>query len=236
MSIEYARSAGQPVALEPAQRIGGGRIYESITAAYNRAVALALIVALVPLWIAIAVLIKLTSPGPVLFRMPIVGRGGKVFTYYKFRTMKPDQDDGGHRDWIRAFVRSDQPYAQDTDGAPIFKLVDDPRVTRVGRWLRKTSMDELPQLLNVLRGEMNIVGPRPPVSYEYQLYRPHERQRLAVKPGITGLYQVRKRGRASFSEMLALDLEYARRRSLWLDLWIMLRTPRAMLHGEVSKP
>ncbi len=235
MSLDYAEKHGRISTVMEPREIGGGPLYELLTAAYNRAAALALIVMLAPLWMAIAVAIKVNSRGPVLFRMPIVGRGGRVFTYYKFRTMKSGQDDGGHRAWIRAFVQGDQPYARDADGKAVYKLVDDPRVTRTGGWLRKTSLDELPQLINVLRGEMNIVGPRPPVSYEYELYRPHERMRLAVRPGITGLYQVNKRGRASFSEMLALDLEYARRRSLWLDILIMLRTPRAML-GEVSKP
>ncbi|MBI5287645.1 MAG: sugar transferase [Chloroflexi bacterium] len=235
MNIDYARNAERLAASRTQEYSSGHRMYELITAAYNRAIALALIVVLAPLWLAIAVLIKLSSPGPVLFCMPIVGRRGATFTYYKFRTMKIGQDDSEHREWIRAFVRDDQPYSRDSAGSAVFKVVDDPRVTRVGRWLRNASLDELPQLINILRGEMNLVGPRPPIAYEYGLYRPHERLRLAVKPGITGLYQVQKRGRASFSQMLALDLEYVQRRSLWLDLWIMLRTPQAMLQGEVSR-
>jgi len=236
MNLDYAKRTERLAASRTQEHSSGHRGYDLVTAAYNRAIAFGLIVALVPLWLTIALLIKLTSPGPVLFRMPIVGQLGSTFTYYKFRTMKIGQDDSGHRDWIRAFVRDDQPYTRDPAGSPVFKVVDDPRVTRVGRWLRRASLDELPQLINILRGEMNLVGPRPPIAYEYGLYRPHERLRLAVKPGITGLYQVRKRGRASFSEMLALDLEYVQRRSLWLDLSIILRTPRAMLQGEVSRP
>ena len=233
MSLEYI-SANAPVRA-PAREVlvGGGRVYEMITALYGRTLALALIAVLAPLWLVIAALIKATSPGPVLFRMPIIGRGGRAFTYYKFRTMKTGGDNGEHQKWIRSFVQSDKPYARDEAGAPIYKMTNDPRVTRVGRWLRRASLDEMPQLLNVLRGEMNIIGPRPPVAYEYGLYGPRERTRLAVKPGMTGLYQVRKRGRATFSEMLELDLEYVRRRSLWLDLQIALRTPRAILHGEV---
>jgi lipopolysaccharide/colanic/teichoic acid biosynthesis glycosyltransferase len=234
MSVEYV-NAGMPVHLATREVLpGGGRVYEIITAFYGRAFALTTIVILTPLWLAIAAVIKATSPGPVLFRTPIVGRGGRVFTYYKFRTMKDGGDNDEHQRWIRSFVRSDQPYTRDDAGLPVYKMTNDPRVTRVGRWLRRVSLDEMPQLLNVLRGEMNVVGPRPPVLYEYGLYGPRERMRVAVKPGITGLYQVRRRGRASFNEMLELDLEYVKRRSLRLDLQIMLRTPKAILHGEVT--
>ncbi len=214
--------------------IGGSWFYELVTAIYGRAVALTAIVALAPLWAVVAIAIKLTSPGPVLFRTPIIGRDGRPFVYNKFRTMLIGGDDTEHRRWIRAWVYADRPYAHDDGGQPVYKLTSDPRVTRVGRWLRRASIDEMPQLLNVLRGEMNIVGPRPPVVYEYGLYGPHARGRVAVKPGITGLYQVRRRGRATFSQMLELDLEYVRRRSLWLDLCIIARTPLAILRGEVT--
>jgi lipopolysaccharide/colanic/teichoic acid biosynthesis glycosyltransferase len=236
MNVEYAKTERRTnVAMQP-REIAGGAVYELITAAYNRAIALLLLVMMAPLWALIAMAIKADTRGPVLFCLPIIGRNGRVFTYYKFRTMRTGEDDAGHREWIRAFVQNDRPYARDAEGNAVFKLIEDPRVTRVGRWLRKVSLDEAPQLINVLRGEMNLVGPRPPVPYEYALYASYERKRLAVKPGITGLYQVSKRGRASFSEMLALDLEYARRRSFWLDLRIMLRTPLAIAQGEVSKP
>jgi lipopolysaccharide/colanic/teichoic acid biosynthesis glycosyltransferase len=233
MSVEYLRAgaADRPARAEDAP--AGGRTYEWITALYGRAIALSAIIGLAPLWLAIAIAIKATSRGPVLFRIPIAGRGGRVFTYLKFRTMVDGGDDGDHQRWIESFVSADQPYTRDADGQPVYKLTNDPRVTTVGRLLRRTSLDEMPQLINVLRGDMNIIGPRPPMLYEYGLYGPRERRRLAVRPGITGMYQVNKRGRASFSEMLELDLEYVRRRSLWLDLKILLRTPRAILHGEV---
>jgi len=213
--------------------IGGSRVYEIVTALYGRAIALTAIIVFAPLWLAIAVAIKATSAGPVLFRTPIVGRDGRVFTYHKFRTMTTGGSDEGHRRWIESFVSGDQPYTTDATGVPVYKMTNDSRVTRVGRLLRRLSLDEMPQLINVLLGDMNVIGPRPPVLYEYRLYGPRERMRTAIKPGITGLYQVSRRGRASFSEMLELDLEYLRRRSLWLDLRILLRTPQALLHGEV---
>ena len=221
--------------LEHKLRPGGGRTYEIIGGIIGRVLAAGVLVALSPLWLVIAAAIKLTSDGPVLFQAPVAGLNGRVFEYYKFRTMYVGSDKTEHVRWIKAFVHGDRPYTRDQSGLPVYKVIDDPRVTWVGRWLRRFSIDEVPQLLNVLRGDMNIVGPRPPVVYEYELYGPEERRRLAVKPGITGLYQVQMRGRASFSEMLGLDLEYIRRRSLWLDLQILLRTPWVVLmeHGIV---
>jgi lipopolysaccharide/colanic/teichoic acid biosynthesis glycosyltransferase len=183
-----------------------------------------------PLWLAIAVAIRLTSPGPALYRGPVVGLGGRTFTYYKFRSMRPG-DDSHHREWLRDFVRADKPFL-DSEGEPVYKAVNDARITPVGRFVRRFSLDEVPQLINVLRGEMSIVGPRPPIPAEYEVYDEPARRRLAVRPGITGLYQVTARSRVPFSEMLAIDLDYIRRRSLGLDLWIMLRTVGAMLQGE----
>ncbi len=217
---------------ESGLRPGGGRVYEVVTGVYNRLLAAAALLLLSPLWLAIALVIRLTSPGPALFRAPVVGRNGRVFQYYKFRTMYVDRDNEGHVRWIEEFVRDDRPHSTDARGRPVYKYNDDATVTAVGGWLRRFSLDEVPQMLNVLRGDMNIVGPRPPVLYEYDLYGPDERQRLVVKPGITGLYQARRRGRASFSEMLQLDVEYVRRRSLWLDIQIILKTPLLMLRGQ----
>lgn len=234
MTAALARTELAPAVAAEDFTIGGGRTYELVTAIWGRTIAFAAIVVLAPLWFVVAIAIKLTSPGPILFRTPIIGQGGRPFVYNKFRTMQMGGDDAEHRRWVRAWVFADRPYARDGDGRPVFKLTNDPRVTRVGRWLRRTSIDEMPQLINVLRGEMNVVGPRPPVVYEYGLYGPRARRRVAVKPGITGLYQVRRRGRATFSEMLELDLEYVRRRSLWLDLSIIAHTPLAILRGEVT--
>jgi len=231
-SQEYSTVMVLESALENDLQPRGGRTYEMITAIYNRVLAAAVLVLLSPLWLAIALAIRLTSPGPALFRAPVVGRNGRVFQYYKFRTMHFGRDNGEHVRWIEEFVRNDRPYSRDAEGRPVYKYNDGAAVTAAGRWLRRFSLDEIPQMLNVLRGDMNIVGPRPPVLYEYDLYGPNERKRLAVKPGITGLYQARRRGRASFSEMLQLDLEYVRRRSLWLDIRIILKTPLVMLKGR----
>jgi lipopolysaccharide/colanic/teichoic acid biosynthesis glycosyltransferase len=183
-----------------------------------------------PLWLAIAVAIRISGPGPALYRGPVVGLGGRTFTYYKFRSMRSG-DDSHHKAWLRDFVRADRPFL-DSEGEPVYKAVDDARVTPVGRFLRRFSLDEVPQLINVLIGDMSVVGPRPPIPAEYEVYDESARGRLAVKPGITGLYQVTARSRVPFSEMLAIDLDYIRRRSLGLDLSIMLRTVGAMLPGE----
>jgi lipopolysaccharide/colanic/teichoic acid biosynthesis glycosyltransferase len=194
-------------------------------------VAAGTLTALSPVWLVIGAAIRLTSPGPALYRAPVVGKDGQVFTYYKFRTMVAG-DDSGHRRWLEEFVRSDQPSFLDTEGKPVYKAVNDPRVTPLGRILRRLSIDEVPQMINVLRGEMSLVGPRPPLPAEFEHYEPGARQRLAVKPGITGLYQVTARSRVPFSGMLRIDLDYIRRRSAWLDLWIMARTAWAMVRGR----
>lgn len=190
------------------------------------AVAGATLVLLSPIWLAIAILIRVTSPGPALYRATVVGKDGRRFTYFKFRSMIAG-DDRHHREWLRDFVTRDTPYRD-----RVYKVEADPRVTPVGRVLRRLSLDEVPQLINVLRGEMSIVGPRPPIPFEYELYDERARRRLAVKPGITGLYQVTARSQVPFSRMLALDLEYIERRSLGLDLAIMVRTVGVMLTGR----
>lgn len=183
-----------------------------------------------PVWLAIAAAIRLTSPGPSLFSRVVAGRDGRPFRYYKFRTMRAGSDQH-HVEWLRAFVTADRPYTV-TRGSPVYKAVDDPRVTGLGRWLRRLSVDEVPQLINVLRGEMSVVGPRPPVLAEYEMYDGEAKRRLAVKPGITGLYQVTARSRVPFSGMLALDCDYIRRRATTLDLQIMWRTAWVMLSGS----
>ena len=204
----------------------GAMPYDTYKRWLDLAVAIPVLVLFSPIWLALAAAIRLTSQGPVLFRRTVVGQGGKPFTYYKFRSMRGG-DDSHHREWLKNFVTRDQPYR---DGG--FKVTNDPRVTRVGRFLRRTSLDEVPQLINVLKGEMSIVGPRPPIEYEYELYDNIAKTRLAVKPGITGLYQVTARSRVPFSGMLALDLEYIRHRSLRLDLCIITRTLKVMMTGS----
>ena len=196
-------------------------------------VAAALLGLSAPVWAIAALLIKRDSPGPVLYVQPAIGRGGRPFRFYKFRTMTVGGDKEEHRRYLEAFVRGEPLPGDETpaDGA-VYKMTDDPRLTRAGKLLRRASLDELPQLWDVLKGDMSLVGPRPPLPYEYELYDDWARQRLTVRPGITGLYQITRRSRVPFREMVETDLEYIRRRSLWLDLWIMLRTPFAMLLGR----
>jgi lipopolysaccharide/colanic/teichoic acid biosynthesis glycosyltransferase len=186
-------------------------------------VAIVMAVVLAPLILAIVVIIKLESRGPVLFRQERVGRGHRPFKVAKFRTMHHGAEDGVHRDHIVALIASDQPAA---------KLTDDARVTRAGALLRRTSLDELPQLWNVLRGDMSLVGPRPPIPYEVERYPAHWQERFAVKPGITGLWQVTGRSEVSLQRMIELDIEYVRRRSVWFNTWILLRTVPAVLTGR----
>jgi lipopolysaccharide/colanic/teichoic acid biosynthesis glycosyltransferase len=201
-------------------------VYELVKRLADLTVSAAILILLSPVWILIAVAVRATSPGPALFKRIVVGQAGRKFIYYKFRTMRQG-DDSHHREWLKDFVTSDSAYAGGD-----FKVRDDPRVTPLGRFLRRASLDEVPQLINVLKGDMSIVGPRPPIEYEYELYDESAKRRLAVKPGITGLYQVTARSRVPFSKMLELDLEYIQKRSLWLDLSIMVRTPLAMIVGR----
>jgi lipopolysaccharide/colanic/teichoic acid biosynthesis glycosyltransferase len=190
-------------------------------------VAAAMLALLLPLMVAVAVAIRIDSRGPVLFRQRRVGRDQAPFTVNKFRTMHADASDKVHQEFVVSLIAGEVP-AQGNDGAR-FKLSSDPRVTRVGRILRKTSLDELPQLLNVLRGHMSLVGPRPAIPYEVDHYPAHWFGRFVVKPGITGLWQVNGRSQVPLEEMIKLDLEYVRRRSLWVNVWIILRTIPAVL-------
>jgi lipopolysaccharide/colanic/teichoic acid biosynthesis glycosyltransferase len=179
-----------------------------------------LVLVLAPLLLLIALIIKLDSPGPVLFRQQRVGRARRNFLVAKFRTMQHGADHDVHRDYMLALIES---------GTPAPKLAGDARVTRFGAFLRRTSLDELPQLWNVLRGEMSLVGPRPPIPYEVDHYPPHWFERFLVKPGVTGLWQVSGRSEVSLEEMIELDVDYARRRSVLLNVWILLRTLPAVL-------
>lgn len=181
-----------------------------------------------PLWVLAALLIRLDSRGPVFYVQPAVGRGGREFRFYKFRSMRADGDDRRHRRYLQAFVRGGPAAEGSAAEDGLYKMAEDSRITRAGRLLRRTSLDELPQLVNVLKGDMSIVGPRPPLPYEYELYDGRAKQRLAVRPGITGLYQITQRSRVPFEKMVEIDLDYIRRRSLWLDMSIMLWTPAAM--------
>jgi lipopolysaccharide/colanic/teichoic acid biosynthesis glycosyltransferase len=192
-----------------------------------------MLVLLSPLFLLIALAIKLTSKGPVFFRQERVGWYGKTFVFLKFRSMYVNNDTRVHEDYVKKLIASEaQPHSGNPD-KPIFKIVNDKRVTPLGKFLRRSSLDELPQFLNVLKGEMSLVGPRPPIPYELAAYKTwHRRRLLAVKPGITGLWQVTSRSTVQFDDMVRLDLRYASIWSLWLDFKILLRTPAAMVKGS----
>jgi lipopolysaccharide/colanic/teichoic acid biosynthesis glycosyltransferase len=198
--------------------------------ALDMAGSLALLALFSPALLAIWAVVKRTSPGPVLHHQVRIGRRGEPFTMYKFRTMYVNAGHGIHHDYMSWFIKSSGRTPR--TGGEVFKLTNDPRITPPGRFLRKASLDELPQFWNVLRGDMSLVGPRPPLPFEVEQYQPwHRRRVLEAKPGITGLWQVRGRSRTTFDEMVRMDLEYARTHSLWLDLKILAATPRAMFKG-----
>jgi len=181
-----------------------------------------------PFFAILPILITLTSKGPVLFRQVRVGRDGRKFQFLKFRSMYLDNDDVIHRDYVRQLIKGKIPGSQNS--RPVYKIQADPRVTPLGRFLRRYSLDELPQLINVLKGDMSLVGPRPPICYEVEHYCGWQRNRLIGKrPGITGLWQVTGRSSTTFDDMVRLDLRYLSRWTILLDLTILLRTPLAVL-------
>ncbi len=189
---------------------------------FDAGVSALLLALLSPLLLLIALAIKVTSAGPVFYRWQVVGRGGRPFTGYKFRTMV-----------VNADALKAQLMAANEMSGPVFKIKRDPRITPIGRFLRKLSLDELPQLWSVLKGDMSLVGPRPPLRAEYMQFTPWQRTKLSVTPGITCLWQIGGRNRvSSFDEWVQLDLDYIARRSFWFDLWILLRTVPAVLLGR----
>lgn len=186
-----------------------------------------------PLFAFISIMVKLTSKGPILFRQQRLGRFGVSFQCLKFRTMYANNDFNIHRDFITSVIKGTHQEGLGSVATPIFKMTNDPRVTRIGRFLRRSSLDELPQFINILIGDMSLVGPRPPIAYEFKEYDLwHRRRVLEVKPGLTGLWQVNGRSRVRFDEMVRLDLRYARRWNVWLDLKIIAKTPRAVVFGD----
>jgi len=209
----------------------GERIQESFKRALDIGGSLTLLALLSPLFLLIAILVKLKSPGPVFFKQARIGRKAQPFTMLKFRSMRVNADSAIHQQYVSWFITaSDQ---EKKSAAGVFKLTNDPRITPIGQFLRKTSLDELPQLWNVMRGDMSLVGPRPPLEYEVRKYAPwHCRRVLDAKPGITGLWQVTGRSRTTFDEMVRLDLRYARKVSVWTDIKILLATPRAVIMGK----
>jgi len=198
--------------------------YPVVKRAMDIAVASASLLFFLPLFLVVAAAIKLDSPGPVLFRQTRIGKGGKPFSFYKFRSMIRDAE--RHKEALR-----DRNEAE----APLFKIRNDPRVTAVGRILRKTSLDELPQMINVLKGEMSLVGPRPCLPYEWAAYEEWHKRRLSVLPGCTGLWQVHGRSEVGFEDMVVLDLYYIQNASPWMDLKLILQTVPVMLFGTGAK-
>jgi lipopolysaccharide/colanic/teichoic acid biosynthesis glycosyltransferase len=209
---------------------------------------------ILPLLVFVAVLIKLDSPGPAIYRQERVGakrrrRNGVFvweetpFTIYKFRTMQADAKSTLHRQFIEAYINGDEEamlriqaaQQKERESQDKYKLANDPRVTRVGKFLRKTSLDEIPQLWNVVKGDMSLVGPRPPIPYEVELYLFHHHERLHTTPGITGLWQVYGRSATSFEEMVKMDVDYIRQQSLLLDIKLILGTVTAVVSGKGAR-
>ena len=198
------------------------RTQTSLKRLFDCAISLCLLLLLSPFFLAISIVIKLSSRGPVFYRWKVVGRGGRPFTGYKFRSMI-----------VNADALREQLAARNEMTGPVFKITDDPRVTKVGGWLRKYSLDELPQLYSVLKGDMSLVGPRPPLVSEYEQFSDYQKQKMSVKPGMTCLWQVSGRNQISdFDEWVKLDLEYIAQWSLSLDLAILARTAGAVLSGS----
>lgn len=214
---ERKRTAGPALGQEAAKR------------ALDFSLALLLIVVLGPLLVLLWCLVRSTSSGPAFFRQERVGRNTRPFTMLKLRTMYVDNDDQVHRNYVTHLLTADRAAAGGRAG--LYKLEADPRVTPLGGWLRRSSLDELPQLFNVLHGEMSLVGPRPVLPWEAQMFEDGYRRRFLVKPGMTGLWQVSGRSRLTMREALELDVEYATRHSFALDLAIIVRTVPAVLRG-----
>jgi lipopolysaccharide/colanic/teichoic acid biosynthesis glycosyltransferase len=232
----HAGAVATPI-LKAAER-PGRRVGKALQRAAKRGLdiagSLALLAVCWPAFLVIAALVKCTSKGPVFFPQERVGQRAIPFRMLKFRTMRVDAGHEIHQQYVTQYIHGRAASESASAGAPpVFKIVGDPRVTKVGSFLRRSSLDEIPQFLNVLRGDMSLVGPRPPLPYEVKCYKPwHRRRVLDAKPGITGLWQVTGRSRTTFDEMVRLDIRYARTPSVWTDLKILLATPRAVISGN----
>jgi lipopolysaccharide/colanic/teichoic acid biosynthesis glycosyltransferase len=205
------------------RRLTGKRVFDLV-------VAMCLVCLTLPILIVIWFLVRTTSPGKAMFRQTRIGRLGRPFVMYKFRTMHDGCDDTIHREYVRKLLTDDVPPVGGVKG--LYKLEVDPRVTRVGRVLRKTSLDELPQLLNVVKGDMSLVGPRPALPYEAELFSATHRDRFLVAPGVTGLWQICGRSKLPMQQGLDLDLEYVQNRTFWLDLQILIKTLPAVFTAD----
>ncbi|MGH3738776.1 MAG: sugar transferase [Micromonosporaceae bacterium] len=234
MTIELRRLPAEPPTPVRALRVLTVRWWLLSARQLTEAVAaLLLVVLLSPVLLAVAIAVKLSSPGPVLFRQERLGLHRRRFRIIKFRTMIDGNSDEIHRRYVRRLLTEDTP--PDGGQAGVYKLTTDPRVTRVGSFLRRTSLDELPQLWNVVRGELSLVGPRPVLAWEAELFGEGAEPRFAVRPGITGLWQVSGRSTVDYKAALELDVRYAHTKSLWLDLRILARTVRVVLDRSVAR-
>jgi lipopolysaccharide/colanic/teichoic acid biosynthesis glycosyltransferase len=210
------------------------KIYPAIKRVLEIILALVLLALLLPFFIGLAVSIRLSSPGPVLFRQKRVGKGGDTFTFYKFRSMYVDIDRDAHKAFMKAFVNGHAKDAGD-NGHQDFKPIQTKQITKVGRFLRKTSLDELPQLFNIIKGDMSFIGPRPNMEAEVEEYKEWHKQRLDVLPGLTGLAQINGRSSLSFEQIVRYDLEYIENESLLLDLKVLWGTIPAVLNGKGAR-
>jgi lipopolysaccharide/colanic/teichoic acid biosynthesis glycosyltransferase len=227
---QIAESLVSPAVARSRERL---RVEKFMKRSIDFVVSLLVVVLGFPFFIAVALLIKLTSPGPVFFSQLRIGEREELFTLYKFRTMRQGVDDSIHREFTRSFIEGRMSNSSLDEKAPsVYKLTNDPRITSIGNFLRKTSLDELPQFINILKGEMTIVGPRPPLQYELEYYEEWHKLRLEAKPGLTGLWQVSGRSSVPLDEMVKLDLYYIEHWTLLLDFKIMLRTIPVMLFGS----
>lgn len=196
---------------------------------FDLAFATILILLFSPILIGVALAVRLDSRGPALFRQRRVGYDEREFTLFKFRSMRLDADPRGHQEYVTALIKGENRVPGSSDGKDLYKLAVDNRITPVGRWIRRWSLDELPQLFNVVSGDMTLVGPRPAIPYEVAEYPTWYLQRFSVKPGLTGFWQVSGRNERTYEEMVRLDIQYTERRSLPLDLSILLKTPWTVL-------
>jgi lipopolysaccharide/colanic/teichoic acid biosynthesis glycosyltransferase len=218
--------SGQMIEVRPIKAYKLKRSFDIVAAAIG-------LVLCAPFAAIIAVFIKLSGPGPVLFKQERVGYMGEKFMFYKFRSMKVDNDDSKHREYIKHFIEGNEEELNKlAKGKKIYKLKGDDRITLVGKFLRRTSLDELPQLINVLKGEMSMVGPRPHLAYEVDLYKDWHKRRLEGIPGITGWWQIHGRSRVTFEESVKMDIWYLERQSLFLDIRIILRTVTKTIVGR----
>ena len=221
-SSELGRTIPRQARITLATSARSRRLHQWLKNLLDLAIGIVVLVVLWPLLLVVALAVKLDSPGPAIFKQKRIGKDGKVFTVRKFRSMYANADDKLHREALKKLVQGEA--VAEANGRAFFKPADDPRVTRVGKFLRATGLDELPQVINILQRDMSVVGPRPAIPYELELYKDWHHRRLAVRPGVTGLWQVRRHDTENFDDVMKLDLEYIDSFSIWLDLKIILLT------------